>query len=420
MLAPHTHIANLAVLEKLQQTNFCQESWFNSIFAQFTGTIDVSKDSNGNKQYKIPANPIIIMDALKQEGRDDILVPFLKRLKGNPVIGDTVEKGTGEEQIMWWLRCFVNQTRNAVTAKSGAMSEQRLKIYRLKEKARGQLQDWWGQWYNQDVARTFYEGASYALIKSTADDGLGLYKRYHPNYYVNDGGVLTKVAGTEGQTPTAAEIDTAVAAADTAMTADILKQVAVKCMTLRIPQMVTKDGHKFWSILMHPTQYRKLSGDSDFKAAQREAFSTKMLNSPELSGTVAYYYQFAIYIDIVAIRAWDNAAGGFFEDDDADPMAKIMDPTAITDNLNAIIFGNHAIGYARATKLALTEEIDDHGNIEEIGSNSLYGFGRADFAAEADAGEASGDLFRTGTTGGVASGLVAKNQSSLILMTKGS
>ena len=75
------------------------------------------------------------------------------------------------------------------------------------------------------------------------------------------------------------------------------------------------------------------------------------------------------------------------------------------------------MGHAVGKDLHFTKEIDDHENTVEIGGAVIHGFNRPDYFVEADAFEASGDAFRKDTTGGVASGLTAINQSSAILMT---
>ena len=136
--------------------------------------------------------------------------------------------------------------------KSGSMSEQRQKIYKLYEAALPQLRDWFAKWENQAIFQAFYEGVSPNLSTGTASDGLGLARRYHPNWYINDGAVLTAV-GTEKYTKTNANLDAAIgmtasadATCDTGMTADILRELRVKCMSLKIPQMETAEGYKFW------------------------------------------------------------------------------------------------------------------------------------------------------------------------------
>lgn len=187
---------------------------------------------------------------------------------------------------MKWLRTFVNQYRKAVMKKSGSMSEQRQKIYKLYEAAKPQLARWFAKWENQAVFQTFYEGVSPNLSQGTNSDGLGLVRRYHPHWWINDGGVLTTV-GTYGTTKTNANLDAAVgmtaaadATCDTGMTAAILHDLRVKCMELRIPQMTTKSGHPFWCIVMHPASASALLQDSNYKSVVQAAYTGKMLDEP--------------------------------------------------------------------------------------------------------------------------------------------
>ena len=154
-----------------------------------------------------------------------------------------------------------------------------------------------------------------------------------------------------------------------------------------------------------------LKTDTDYKTAQRSAFEGKMLDCPELSGAAGYYDGFAIFEDIVGIRAWGG--GTFF----GGSFATATQPTATTTNTNMIVFGNSAIGKGIGKSLSFSAEVTDHGNHTEIGAAEISGYNRADFGAEDDAGEVSGDLFYKGGTGGVAGTLTAKNTSSLIIMT---
>lgn len=411
MLAPQDFIANVAILSKELE----KESWYNTFWAPFSGNVDLSTLPNGNISKRPSGKPIEILNSFIEDGRDNMLIPFLKRLTGAPVYGDTVVKGTGEQQVMNWLRAYINQHRKAVESKSGTMAYQRQKIYKLMEAAKPQLVEWLAQYENQEVSRAFYEGVSRNLSQGVAYDGLGLVKRYHPNFYYNDGNVLT-TAGTEKYTKTATQLDTAVSATDEELNTTIMRQLRIKAMNLRIPQLVTKNtGQKYWAMLAHPTQVDMLLADTDYKASSREAYST-MKDNPEMQGLVGYWMGFAIFEDIVAARAWDNAAGGFFGDDDTNPIESAFLPTTITDNACAIVFGNQAMGKGVAEAPHFTMEVDDHENVKEIAYRTQNGYNRADFFAESDADESSGVFTKNGS-GGVASATSAINQSSLILMT---
>jgi len=421
MESTQSWIANVAILNKL----LAKETWYNTFFAKYSGNVDISKDDNGNPVYQPSGKPIEILNEYIAEGRDKMLIPFLRELTGSPVYGDTVLKGTGEDQSMYWLRSYVNQYRKAVMKKSGSMSEQRQKIYKLYEKAKPQLSRWFTKWENQAIFQTFYEGVSPNLSLGTSYDGLGLARRYHPNWYILDGDVVTTI-GTAKKFKTNPQLDDAIgmtdandATCDSDINAAALLDLRLKCMELRIPQIQTKGGHKFWVLLVHPAQAISLQKDSQYYSAQRSAYTGKMLDLPELSGAMGFYGGFAIFEDIVGVREWDEA-GYFF----GSTTSERFDPTAVTlasgtaRVYNAIVFGNSAIGKGVASDLHFTNEIDDHKNTVEVGGALINGYNRAEFLAESDAGEVSGDAFyKNQTAAHNADDLTAINQSSLIFST---
>ena len=423
MESSQSWIANVEILNSLLR----KESWFNTFWAKFSGNVDISQDDNGNPVYSPSGNPIEVLNDYVAQGRDNMLIPFLSDLSGSPVYGDTVLKGTGEDQAMKWLRAYCNQSRKAVMKKSGSMSEQRQKVFKLMDEARPQLARWFTKWENQAVFQTFYEGVSPNLSAGTASDGLGLARRYHPNWYINDGNVLTTV-GTEKTTKTNANLDAALgmtasadATCDNAMTADILRELRVKCMSLKIPQMETADGHRFWCIVMHPAQLASLQTDTDYETAQRFGFmgsgGDKM---PQLTGMAGYYAGFCIFEDIVGVREWDES-GYFF----GSTTSARFDDSAVTlasgtaRVRNAIVFGKNAVGKAVADDLHFTSEVDDHANTIELGGAVINGYNRADFFAEVDALESSGDAFyKNQSAAHDSAALSCVNQSSLILATR--
>lgn len=407
MDATQAWIANVAILEEQLR----RETWFNTLWGQFfRGNVEIITDDNGNKDVTLSGKPIETLTEPMEEGRDNILLPFLRDLTGLPVYGDTVLKGTGEDMVMFWLRAYINQERKAVFSRSGQMAEQRELLYKLFDKARPLLGRWWGKWINQNIFRAFYEGISSNLSASNVTDALGIFKRYHPNWYVNDGGVLTAV-GTDKNTKSAAELDTAVTNADTDMGVDILAQFRIQMMKLKIPELVTEGGFRFWMLIVHPDTGRSLLDDASLQV--RSAFDGLQNKHPEIQGAVGFIQGFAIFEDLVGIRGWTSADDVFFAADDAD----IFTFSGETNNFNSIAVGASAMGHAVGKDLHFTKEIDDHENTIEIGGAVIHGFNRPDYFAEADAFELSGDAFRKDTTGGVANGLTAINQSSAILMT---
>lgn len=416
MEVTQSSIMNVALLDaKLRK-----EAWNNTFWAKYAGFVDISKDDNGNPIYKPSGKPIEMLKSFMTEGRDNMLIPMIRYLTGEPVFGDTVLKGTGEEMTLRWLRCYVNQVRHAVTQRSGQMSEQRAKLYKLYDQARPLLANYFSRYENMDVFRTLYEGVSWALSKGSAYDGLGLVKRYHPNWYYASSASAVTAVGTEKYFKTAAQLyNGSNGAVDLVngfnFSVAHLRALRTLCMKLKIPQIVTKNGYRFWMLLVHPDQLSLgLKTDSDYKAAVRAAYDGKMREEPELQGVVDIIEGFAIFEDITGIRGYDTTNSNLF----GSTFSVATEPTTITSNINAIVVGNQAIGKGIANDLHFTSEIDDHENVKEIGGAMLNGYNRADFVAEADALESSGDAFyKNNSSDAVSAALLAINQSSLIFMT---
>ena len=414
MLAEQDFIQNVAVLNQ----DLRREAWYGTFWHHFVGEVKVINDPSGRPvDITTSETPISRLNGFAGAARDNMLIPFERDLTGPPMHGDTVAKGAGELQTFNWSRVYINQTRKPVVSQSGKMSDWRARKLKLIERAKPKLVKWWSKFFNQEIYRAVYEALSSNLSGSTSNDALGIYKRYHPNFYVNDGAVLTAV-GTEKQFTTAAQLDTAAGNADTAMTIAILRKLRVKCLQLKIPQINTTKGYKFWVMVMHPDQVADLRNDSDFKSATNSAFDSHRLEHPALNAAEFMIEGFAIFEDIVGIRCWDNAAGGFYGDDDTNPIDSMFEPTVYTDNYCSIVFGNRALGLAVPEKLYFESEEDDFKNIKEVVAGMIWGVNRSDFVTEALASEASGGMFYKNTTGGVVADTACINDSSLVLMTK--
>lgn len=415
MEATQSHILNLAILNKEVE----KEAWYGTFWSRFAGFAKASTETDANQQKRIlpSGKPITMSKQFIQEGRDNMLIPFELPLVGAPVFGDTVAKGTGEKMRFWYTRTYVNQVRKVVEPLSGEMSNQRIKFLDVAKRAKPSLSDWWAKWYNHEVSRAFYEGVSDNLSRGTSVDGLGLVRRYHPNFFYNLGGTLTE-AGTPGKNKGAGDLNAAQGATDTGMSAAILRDYRVQMLKLKIPKIVTKKGYKFWALLVHPAQRETLVSDSSYTAAAQAYYQRFAEDNPQFSDAVAYWADFAIFEDIAAIRGWDDATGRFFGDDDSTPIESFFDPTTVTDNYCAIAFGNNCMSKGVAMPLNMVPDDDDFENVKEVAGRSLYGFSRNDFVSSDNAAETSGYAFEKGGSGGVMSEKTITNQSSAILMTK--
>jgi hypothetical protein len=315
-------------------------------------------------------------------------------------------KGAEEDQSMMWMRAYVNQWRVGVKPKTGGMDEQRSKIYNLAAQAQPGLTRLLSKIKNQYIYQGLYYGINDPLSNAvTGLDGLGISKRLHPHWFEYEATEGLHSIGTDGITKTTALLGAATLGTNytlAKMDTKLLESLRVQAITLRIPQMTTIDGMKYWVMVVHPLQGKSLRADQDFKA-----FDGKKLESPELNGAIGVYAGFAIFEDIIGIRGWDRTNKSLYSDG-------LTELSSVTTNYNAIIVGNDAVGKANASDSSFESEEDDYKNVKGIAATTIDGINRVDFATEGTNIDAA---FSRSDTGSFCPVTTLENTSSMIVMT---
>ena len=422
------YLSNIAILaEQIQKEAWYDTHW--AALAGFTNVARADKDLYSPYSYKISGKPIeILKNFSPQGGSDHILMPFGRRPTINPVFGNEIVKGTGNEASKYWLRAFVNVVRGAVKPKSGLLSEYRTNPLGFMKDAKPDLVEFWAQYYNQDIYRAFYEGIglnlSTGIYAADTDcdyeQGLGIKKRYHPNWVVYDADGAIVDVGVAGKCKTTDQLDAAVGTIvgedqPTVMDAKALKLLATKLKYKKIPKIITIGGKKYWKIIMHTKQLEDLENDTTYQNAVNTAYTGTKGDHPELNGLISTYRGFAIYEDLVGIRSWNVDNGHLFGTGAADTFQTSLIPVGVDENnYNAIVVGNSAIGLARPRGISFTQEVDDHEAIVELATTSIFGANRVDIctATLVDTVFARGE-----TSADVVDATAMENTSSLVFMT---
>lgn len=398
-------------LEALQ-TILRKEHWYKSFWSPFVGHIERINEA-GEERFRPSGAPIETLTDLQQRQGDSIKVPLLKDLVGEPVYGDTTAEGTGEENDLLWLVTFLNQIRKVHRPQVGEMADQRVKEFVAMKQSSPQIRRWFTKDRNQSVFEAFYEGADRALTKSVDEDGIGLNKRYHPNFYYVDGTGIPTTIGTEFNNKTQAELDTAVTnVAGNVMSADFLHELESLMHDLQIQPVEFSDGDEYYPLVISHKQHTKLLQDAQFREASERAEMGTGLN-PEIKGYARKFAGFMIYRDKVGIRGWDTTNKNFFGSTWEDRTT----PTTVTDNHCALVFGRSAIARGYVETLKMRTQWKDFKNIKEVAGIMKEGYNRNDFATDADI---DSGFFTRGGTGGVESPTKLHNQSSVAIMTDAS
>lgn len=372
------HVANVQLLS----AKLAKYAWLNTFWAKFAGFQKITQ-TNGIKQYEPATNKIVQMVYdFVDEGRDTLLMAMLMPLVEEPIYGDSWLKGTGEELQLKYMNLYINQVRKAVTKLTGRAANQRLKAFKLMEKAQPELVKYWSKWYNSAMFRTIIEGASPQLTAGTANEGLGLKVRWHPNmYYHSAAGTLTSV-GTAQALKTAADLSKMANTSLYKISAAFLAELNILLKTVLLIEPIIYEDTEMYLMLVTPDGMKQAKTDATIVAAQNSAFSRELGKHPAIKGRDYLYFDgICLVEERVGCRQFAKAAtttdAGF-----ADALAGSTgwyNPPARAAQQQNIVLGANAIGLGIAENLNYTEEVDDHGNVREIGSQCIQGANRVEY-----------------------------------------
>ena len=103
---------NIALLKK--EVGYITDN--SMFFRPFIGDLAYTQDPNSGKSGMdaIPTGSIVEMvNFMPEEGRDNMLVPFVKPLSEDGSYGDSKLIGTGETAVYQWLEFTSTQTRKS-------------------------------------------------------------------------------------------------------------------------------------------------------------------------------------------------------------------------------------------------------------------------------------------------------------------
>jgi len=416
-----------------------QHLWWSNV----TGDIEYV-EGNTNDNYSMKPSGKIIDKANRPSPSgfgDVMLLPMEMQLAGVGVMGAATLLGKEEAAARKVAVLHWNKRRHAVPLQESEMdmfSEAPWKAWELK---RGELAYWHAQVENYDITMSMYEGLSENLSTSTTDatlgNGLGIAKRYHPNFYYYLGtsatnGTLTRL-GSAGKFPTAAEVYAGANISVTGATYGTMTSYTVmkawsKVQELGIRQVQIEGALKFWVWLISPQQAITLLDDARYIAAQNAIMWKNAKDHPLLNGALGYYMGFVFYIDPITVRGVYSADAGTTIDflgtatqassttNKSNPRFLPMEgrtaaqTTETVYNHVSMILGAGAMGLARKKELAFAEELIDYGEWKGLGAGQTYGYERMDYIRHDQVGAMEGST-------GVAAATNVYNKSSMLVMT---
>lgn len=369
--------------------------------------------------------PIEVFEDFVKYGKTDLSIPVRVRLTGDPVHGDSPLKGTGERISVAWRNVKINYTRKAVTPPTGT-SLQIIKQYadKIAFDAADQLRIWLNDYHPGNFILTMCAGASADLINPSSLGGRAVGIVSHPNFYVAGSGKVSYSGGRPGTAGYEGAVESALnglsgAAAEDKMSLALVRNLRAEAVRLKIQPIGLKAGLRRYIMWIKDSQWNQLQTDADFKDFYKR-LPTELNTTAWATGAVCDYDGVLIYVDQDLFCAHTNtSSSGVVTSTKVwyGPLpsaARKARGYTYNNWINNLDTGNLAVGFLVGQsamsvgvavpqdqsgkfgpKITFTDEIDDHGFIQEIGMSMVQSVVRND-VYDVDgqiAGLSAGDFF---------------------------
>lgn len=376
-----TEEANVPILNAIME----REHFKKLFFARFIG-FSTRDDATGSL---IPSGmPIETLKEFVQEGRDELILTMRRNLRSAGVFGDAQLKGNEERHILFYLRVYINQLRNAIKT-GGRMSMQRLKPFQLAAKHRPDLEDWLARYLEIDIHTAFHQGYNKPVFDPAVDDGLNITGGQiipHPNFYVAGSGLSVydadqAVYESTISTDITAQTDTAI----NHFSVDLLEKLKVTVIEKNMIPMTSESGMPWYPLVCHTHQAFQLRQDAAWRQAQREAGPRDDMKNHIFAGSIGHYAGFVLYERELcqAVEPLNTATElKFGYATDIGFGAPVV---ADADRKVATVFGAQSMGYGWAMGPFIDEEDEDYKNVRGTAIGHIYGFSRSDYKDQSTA-----------------------------------
>lgn len=417
-----TNIRNQDKVEALSHL-YQKEPWHNTFWGSMMGKTRI--DNNDEILSPINTNMPIehIEGFFKNGGNDGVQLPFMKRYKSNYVYGDTTLSGTGTAPDYMFTRVFVNLERSATTQQFGTMDRLRKAGLKEFENAMLNLNNSFTIEQNVQIPISIYEGLSYNLSKGRSQNGLGLKKRLHPNWYYASGAeTLLPVGGdvNKGKTKTVNQLLDAKSNTVGGLNLKMFDSIRLAAISNYISPSIKVGGKYYYGLVIDPVTHFQLLSDASYERIVNSAYSSAEFDHPIMKGAVGKFKDFIIYVDSNGIRPVINESDFMYGADEGNGY-RFRDQQNINtiteeNNSNLILIGRSMIATGEVPLMTdtYTLETRDHGAVNELGMKKCYGHNRIGFYEPSD--EAT--VFTRQDTADYLGNITENNYNSMVIMVK--
>jgi hypothetical protein len=389
-----------------------RQQWRQNIFGPWIAPefVKIAKDTvavttPGSDMPKFTGAPIEVHDAFITRGKTEMDIPVMMRLTKRPVFGDKTLKGKGEGARVLYRSVQINLTRKAYKPPQGISAQIALPYLEGELwKAEEHLTTFLNDFHPGNFILSLLAGASLDLVAPTAEGGRAMNYVSHPNFIVAGNGPVSYVAGKPGTVGYEASVEAALSGlSDVAtdyMSVGLVKKLTKEAARRRIAPISVNGRFKFYAMWISDSQWLQLQNDAEFKDWMKRLPDT-LKTSPLATGAEAWIDGCAIYVDQNLFGARINATdpsvpagtveygpaptaeeralgfkvGNWIENRDT---SNIKCGFIIGQNALSVGVGVPLLGNQKGPKIKMSEEIDDHGMIVEIGMAMVQSVVRTD------------------------------------------
>ncbi|MFQ5750557.1 MAG: DUF4043 family protein [bacterium] len=334
---------------------------------------DVIRNKKG--ELSPPVSPIVRRREFESPiGQTKLTIPALKNYNGDPHYGQAIVTGKGEKDKWDVVPVYINDIVFPYEG-PGAVDEQRVKVLRLLARARDRLALRLAQEDEIQTVSAFYEGRSRNVTASTANNGLGKNKLYHPNFYSASSGLAT----WSGTVQTHA--NNIGAKLDELAPNNIAHEMSVKNLELlrSVVQDIPLDpvvisGKPYYPMLLHSNQMRQLRNDPLFNENNSRA-EVRGKDNPLFAMAEGYYANFLLYERFLSVFGVNAAlsGGNYTLTFGATSPIKARDKNPLKC---AIVFGTNAISKGMVGGPRIGEQDQNIQGFKEFAIRQMIGMAR--------------------------------------------
>jgi hypothetical protein len=333
---------------------------------------DVIRNKKG--EMVSPAAPITRRRDLEgPAGQDNLTIPAMKNLVGDPFYGQAIVTGKGEKQRHDLIKVYINDVIFPLEG-PGAMDVQRAKVLQYLTRHRRQMAVRLAQEDEIQCVSAIYEGRSRNVTATAANGGLAKAKLYHPNFYSASSGKAT----WSGTVATHANNIGAKAAELSDISAhhfgvDLLERARVWVQEENLDPIVI-NGKPHYCMLLHSNQMSQLRRDTKWKEPAQHA-DVRGDGNRLFAMAETKYANFLMYERLLSVfgLSWTEAAGVYTLTFGATSPIVARDTNPVKC---AIIFGNGALSKGIVGGPRFGEQDQNIQGYKEFALRMMMGYAR--------------------------------------------